>query len=177
MKRLSLLSLAALAVSGIAACGEEDFAIISPTIAHQQLTAALTGAAERPTPVTTSASGQFTAQIRDTSTIGSKRDSLAVIRFEILVSNIDSVTAAHIHAGGPNDVGPIMVSLFGSVTPTAVGLTGVLRQADVSRASTFTAPFTMDSVLTRIRAGTSYVNVHTRRNPGGEIRGQVAVTP
>jgi hypothetical protein len=39
--------------------------------------------------------------------------------------------------------------------------------------STFSGAFTYDSLLTRIRAGTTYLNVHTRRNGGGEVRGQV----
>jgi hypothetical protein len=33
--------------------------------------------------------------------------------------------------------------------------------------------FTFDSLKTRIRAGTTYLNLHTRRNGGGEIRVQV----
>jgi hypothetical protein len=33
--------------------------------------------------------------------------------------------------------------------------------------------FTFDSLMTRLNNGTAYVNVHTRRNPGGEIRGQI----
>ena len=30
--------------------------------------------------------------------------------------------------------------------------------------------------VAKIEAGSAYVNVHTQKNPGGEIRGQVKVT-
>ena len=33
---------------------------------------------------------------------------------------------------------------------------------------------TMDSLLVLLRTGNAYVNVHTRVNLGGEIRGQVS---
>jgi hypothetical protein len=51
---------------------------------------------------------------------------------------------------------------------------GPFRSAVVTRQATFTGVFTFDSLLTRIRAGTTYINVHTRKFPGGEIRGQVS---
>ncbi|MFN7458542.1 MAG: CHRD domain-containing protein [Gemmatimonas sp.] len=35
------------------------------------------------------------------------------------------------------------------------------------------APLTTHSEITRMRAGSTYLNIHTRRNPGGELRGQV----
>lgn len=132
----------------------------------------LTGAAERPQPVTTSAEGSFVAAARDTATIAGKKDSLAVVRFALNVRNISAVTAAHIHAGGANDAGPVIVFLFSGPT-TGSGFSGELASGEIRRTSSFTAPFTLDSLLTRMRNGTAYVNVHTSANPGGEIRGQI----
>lgn len=132
----------------------------------------LSGAAERPQPVTTAASGTFLAAVGDTATVAGKKDSLAVLRFSLIVQNIDAATAAHIHAGGPDDAGPVMVFLFSGPT-TGSGFTGELSNGQITRSSSFTAPFTLDSVLARMRNGTAYVNVHTTANPPGEIRGQV----
>jgi len=132
----------------------------------------LTGAAERPTPVTTSAGGSFIAAVRDTATVGGKKDSLAVIKFSLNVTNINAATAAHIHAGGPSVAGPVMVFLFSGPT-TSNNVTRELANAEIRRTSAFTAPLTLDSVLARMRNGTAYVNVHTSTNPSGEIRGQI----
>src|SRR5687768_1085699 len=146
------------------ACSD-NFPSLSALAPEKQFFAAtLSGAAERPSPVTTPASGSAEITILDSNTV----------RVETLVASIDSMTQAHIHAGDANTAGPVMVFLFGPVTGTRTGVTGVLTLRDITRGVTpFTAPFTFDSLLTRIRAGTAYVNVHTRRNPGGEIRGQV----
>jgi hypothetical protein len=65
-----------------------------------------------------------------------------------------------------------MVFLFNGPT-TGNGYSGILASAEITRASAFQGVFTMDSVLTRMRNGTAYVNVHTTANPGGEIRGQI----
>ena len=35
---------------------------------------------------------------------------------------------------------------------------------------------TIDDVIQAISAGAAYVNIHTSQNPGGEIRGQLAVS-
>lgn len=140
----------------------------------QLFNADLTGSAERPNPVTTAADGLFLAAARDTATIAGKKDSLAVLVFSINVRNISAATAAHIHAGGLDVAGPVMVTLFSGPT-TGNGFTGLLSSGEISRATSFTAPFTLDSVLTRMRNGTAYVNVHTTANPSGEIRGQIQV--
>jgi hypothetical protein len=64
--------------------------------------------------------------------------------------------AAHVHTGRPGKAGGVMVPLCG---PCRSGQRG-------------TAAITHAQLRT-IRAGRTYVNVHTARNAAGEIRGQV----
>ena len=64
--------------------------------------------------------------------------------------------AAHIHLGKPGKAGGVMFALCG---PCKNGQRGV---ATITHAQ-----------LRTIRSGGTYVNVHTARNAGGEIRGQV----
>ena len=64
--------------------------------------------------------------------------------------------AAHVHMGKPGVAGPIAVALCG---PCRSGQRGSAKV----NARTVTA----------LLAGRAYVNVHTTKNPGGEIRGQV----
>lgn len=169
MRTVKRLSIGLLVLGAAGACGDVS---TSPRRDEFFVVPNLTGTAERPNPVTTTASGTFFAAARDTATIAGKRDSLTVLRFALGVSNINAATAAHIHAGGPNEAGPVIILLFGGPT-TGNAFTGELSRGDITRSSTFTAPFTFDSLLTRMRNGTAYVNVHTTANPGGEIRGQI----
>jgi len=157
-----------------AAC-EDDDDPVSPTVVLERFSATLTGAAERPTPVTTTATGEFKVEVRDTGTVAGKRDTLAIVRYQLTAQNITNATVAHIHAGDANTAGPIMVFLYGG--PTISGsFSGVLAQAEITRRSRFTPPFTFDSVMTRMRNGTAYANVHTTQNGAGEIRGQINST-
>lgn len=148
-------------VASVLACGDEDFT--PPT--REQYVVALTGLNERPNPVTTTASGSATVTVTADS-----------IEWALYVSGIDSVTQGHFHAGDANSAGPVMFFVFNSVqAPTGRGVTGLLSSGVIRRTgSTFSGAFTYDSLLNRIRAGTTYLNVHTRRNAPGEIRGQVA---
>src|SRR5687768_12741128 len=122
-------------VAGSLTCSDDG---VSPRFTEFFSVAALTGAAERPNPVTTAASGDFIAEVRDTATVAGKRDSLAVIRFELFVQNINAATMAHIHAGDANTAGPVMVFLFNGPT-TGTGYTGILSSADITRRSAFNA--------------------------------------
>lgn len=154
-----------------AACDAPEYDVLSPDpTTRENFRASLTGAAERPTAVTTTATGSFGAQIRDLTATGGS------IRIELLVSGIDSVTDAHIHAGDANTAGAIIATLFGPSAGTAQGITGVLSQRDITRTTVLAAGFTFDNLVTRLRNGTAYVNVHTKRFPNGEIRGQIAAS-
>ena len=65
--------------------------------------------------------------------------------------------AAHIHSGVRGKAGPVIVPLC---APCRSGARG---RATVGA-----------SVLNALEAGGTYVNVHTRKNPLGEIRGQIS---
>ena len=68
--------------------------------------------------------------------------------------------AAHIHGGARGKAGPVIVPLC---APCRSGRAG---RATVSA-----------SVLNALESGRTYVNVHTLKNPAGEIRGQLAAVP
>jgi len=67
-----------------------------------------------------------------------------------------SATSAHIHLGRTGVSGPVAVPLCGPCTSGAHGV--VTLKASVASA---------------LAKGTAYANVHTAKNPAGEIRGQV----
>ena len=162
IRRLPTSALLAVALLGAAACDDDDDSVSPP--ATTTFRATLTGAAERPTPVTTTASG--------TSTLTLRSDTLT---YRVDVAAINAVTAAHIHVGGPEVAGPIIVGLFNGPA-TASPFTGTLTSGVITRTTAFTSTtIGFDSLLVLMRNGNAYVNVHTTARPAGEIRGQVVV--
>jgi hypothetical protein len=97
------------------------------------------------------------------------------LHFRLEVHNITGVFASHIHLNGAGVNGPVVVFLFSSATPTGT-VNGLLSQGTITGAN-LTGPLaghSLDELLTDIRSGDAYVNVHTLPNhPGGEIRGQI----
>jgi len=133
---------------------KDDVGLTSIPDPPERFIALLSGANE-PTPIATAAQGFATFTLEGTNSL----------IYRITLSNIDSATRAHIHAGPAGVNGGIMVTLFDAPSaPTALDFSGTLIEDTVD---------VVDSVLTRMRGGTAYVNVHTRVNGGGEIRGQV----
>jgi hypothetical protein len=139
----------------------------------------LTGAEEVP-PVDTRAQGQAVFRV---SADGSSVD------FRLIASNIDNVTQAHIHCGASGTNGPVRMWLYPVIGPTgAQGPNASGPQNGVLASGTFhpAGIFCPDGtpLLDAMRAGLTYVNVHTNDGvppgntgpgdfPGGEIRGQL----
>lgn len=127
------------------------------------LQADLSGANEVP-PRGTAAQGAAGLQVDGTT-----------VHYSIEVHAISAVTGAHIHSGAAGVNGPIRISLYPgpgvnfSSTPTG-NVDGVLIQGSFT-ASQVTG-ITFDQLLSEMRAGTAYANVHTSQFPGGEVRGQ-----
>jgi hypothetical protein len=110
----------------------------------QQVT--LSGASEVP-PVTTTAAGTATVTVKDDR-------SVAVA---VTVSGM-TPTASHIHEGAAGANGPVIVPFT--------------KTGDNTFASAPDAKLT-DAQYAAYKAGNLYVNVHSAKNPGGEIRGQI----
>lgn len=106
----------------------------------------LSGENEVP-PVQTSASGTGRVSVDDDCSVSGM----------IEVSDMRP-TAAHIHTGGPRENGPVAVP-FNKVSDTTFRLPeGAKLSPTQCRA---------------YKAGRTYLNVHTKQNPGGEIRAQL----
>jgi hypothetical protein len=116
----------------------------------------LRAAQERPKPKGKlgKAKGTFSATVTRTGTNG-------VITWRLTFSKLSGrAIAAHIHSGARGKAGPVIVPLC---APCRSGARG---RATVSA-----------SVLNALESGASYVNVHTKKNPAGEIRGQLPAVP
>ena len=91
--------------------------------------------------------------------------------YSVNASNIQGVTAGHIHSGGQGENGPIVVTLFKNDSPTnEVSETGSIT---VDKLEGPMAGKQLTDLVTAMRNGEIYVNIHTEQNPNGEIRGQI----
>ena len=124
--------------------------------------AALSGAKERPTPVLSTATGSSTFEVL----------TGGAVRYNVSVAGLAGATMAHIHTAVADSAGPIAVTLFTSTTPTGT-LTGTLASGSFAAANIQLPGVSMDSLLSLMRRGRTYVNVHTATNPLGEIRAQI----
>jgi hypothetical protein len=121
-------------------------------------------------------------------------DDGSSVDFRLIASNIDNVIMSHIHCGRPGQNGPIRMWLYPVIGPTgAPGPNGSGPHNGVLASGTFhpagvicpaSAVGRDMPLLDAIRAGLTYVNVHTNDGvdgvntgpgdfPGGEIRGQL----
>jgi hypothetical protein len=84
-----------------------------------------------------------------------------VLAWQVTFSNLSGpVTRAHIHLGNAGVAGPMLIPLCEPCTSGQRGTVHVTaKQAQV------------------LLNNATYVNIHTARNPNGEVRGQLSVSP
>ena len=156
------------------------FVILAPPMgaAAETVQTDLTGYEETPLTLSTPASGEFKAKITE----GTR------IEYELSYRDTEStVTQAHIHLGRPAITGGIVLFLCTNLgnapatvptpqacPPAPATITGALTAADVvAQAPQGVAGGEFAEVVRAIRAGATYVNVHTTGRQGGEVRGQL----
>jgi CHRD domain len=146
LKTLGVVAIGgALFVAGIAvaAAGDDSYKLTSNLKARFEV--------PKPQGVPTGATGLFTGTATELS------NDRARLRWRMTFSKLSGrATAAHIHAGRVGKAGGVLVALCG---PCRNGQRGT---ASMTHAQ-----------LRMIRAGRTYVNIHTAKNPAGEIRGQL----
>jgi CHRD domain-containing protein len=136
-----------LAVGAVAALVVTAISSARPAAGHFRISATLTAGQEIPKQVVKnqSAHGSFTGTLTGTS-----------LKWKLTFAKLTGhATAAHIHLGAMGKSGNVIVPLC---TPCTSGQTGT---------ATISA-----SLLKKIQGHLTYVNVHTGKNPAGEIRGQ-----
>lgn len=106
--------------------------------------------------------------------------------YRLIASNIENVVASHIHIGPAGSNGPVVAFLYGPAAPGGGRTSGVLAEGTITDAD-LVGPLAgqdLDDLVAAMRAGNTYVNVHTNDGdntpnegpgdfPGGEIRGQI----
>jgi hypothetical protein len=91
--------------------------------------------------------------------------------YSVNATNIQGVTAGHIHSGKQGENGPIVVTLFKNESPTnEVSETGSITADKLEGPM---AGKQLTDLVTAMSNGTTYVNIHTEQNPNGAIRGQL----
>jgi hypothetical protein len=133
--------------------------------------ARLVGGEETPA-IFTPATGDFSARIVD----GGTR-----IEFTVSWSNLTgNPSVAHIHIGQRSVAGAVSFFFCGGggkpacPASTSGSISGSAVAADVlGPTAQGVDPGNLAAVITMMRAGLTYANVHTPAHPGGEIRGQV----
>ena len=144
MRRPFPLVAAALAAVGLFVAG---LGLAASGSTPTKLSARLVARSETPRPKGASrASGLFTATLSGSS-----------LSWRLTFSRLTGkALAAHVHLGRPGVAGPVVVPLC---APCASGVHGTKKVTAKVRSA--------------LLSGGAYVNVHTAKNPGGEIRGQV----
>jgi len=171
LHRLLLAVFAALLLLGSSTLSKQHQS--KPKKSHEaeakNVSAHLIGFNEVPANVTP-ASGDFSATIDETA---------QTIAFTLTFSGLEgTTTASHIHVGQPDVAGGVSAFLCGGgskpACPASGTVTGTIVASDViGPVPQGIDPGQFDKLVQAIEAGKAYVNVHSSRFPGGEIRGQI----
>ena len=143
--------------------------------ADDKIRARLMGFQEVPV-VSTEASGTLEAVISPNGD---------AIDYDITYTGIQgTVTQSHMHVGQRSVNGGVVLWVCGTTgtagpagTPTCTSpnghFAGTWMAANVQTVATQQLGGNIEEVITAIRAGKAYMNVHSNLSPGGEIRGQI----
>jgi hypothetical protein len=174
MRRRAIAALAAVGALAVVAVG--SYALAGPGKSNVKADR-LSGYLEVPS-VSSGASGEFKARITDS----------AAIEYELSYSGLEgAVQQAHIHFGQRSVNGGITVFLCTNLgngpagtqaCPQSGRITGTIQAAHVLNtvfggAAQGIGAGELAELIAAIRAGRTYVNVHSEPFPGGEVRGQI----
>jgi hypothetical protein len=148
MRRILALALAALVAIAVPALA-----------ASSKYKATLNGKSEVPK-TTSKATGSATF------TVASNGKS---IKYTLKASKLTGgAQAAHIHFGKAGKAGPVIIPICAK--PCTLPKSGTLTSKQFTKAPGVAS---FAAAIKALKAGNTYVNIHTKANPAGEIRGQI----
>lgn len=136
------------------------------------------------------ATGELEIPLRDTDARGYALLRLSrdgeELDYLLVTTRIENVVQAHIHRGAPTANGPVVAFLYGLVPPGGGRENGILSKGTIT-SEDLVGPLAgqpLSALVGAMRAGNTYVNVHTDDGveptntgpgdfPGGEIRGNI----
>ena len=137
------------------------FSVIQQQVLGQEVfTAELSGADELP-PVNTDANGTITVQ-------GNNQG----LNYQLALSDIKNVTAAHIHFGNDKENGKVVVTLLETENPSGLEMETLGGNFTDENVHGPLAGLPLDQLIGFMGNG-RYVNVHSTEFPLGVIRGQI----
>ncbi len=149
----------------------QDEAALKKAGMKMNFRAHLSGDQEVP-PAETNATGQAIFQL--------SKDGMS-LSYKLIVANIENVRMAHIHLAPAGVNGGVVAWLYPSSAPPVLiegKVNGVLAEGVITEADVVGALAPEDepfkALIAAIKAGNTYVNVHTTAYGGGEIRGQIS---
>jgi hypothetical protein len=172
MRQIMYFGLIIFALVFFAGCGKQKKKQTPQSLTKENAnyTADLTGTNEVPDTVSTLAKG---VAIFKLSGDGTK------LQYKLTVSDIDSVTMAHIHKGSADENGPILVWLYPVAGPPPQVMpgpvNGIIAEGQITTAK-LNGPLSGKKVADLKKLmdeDSTYVQVHTKKYPEGQIRGQI----
>lgn len=130
-------------------------------LGQEVFTAELSGDNELP-PVNTEANGTITIQGNNQS-----------LNYQLALSDMTNVTAAHIRFGNEDENGKVVVSLLKSDSPAGLEVESVGGNFTAEDVQGPLAELPLEQLIGFMGNGSTYVNVHSTDLPLGEIRGQI----
>jgi hypothetical protein len=148
MRKVLALALAALVAIAVPALA-----------ASSKYKATLNGKQEKPT-------SDSKATGSATFTVASNGKS---IKYTLKASKLSgSPQAAHVHFGKPGVAGPVVVNICAK--PCKLPKSGTLTSKQFAKAP---GVANFAAAVKAVKNGQAYVNIHTKKYPAGEIRGQI----
>lgn len=93
------------------------------------------------------------------------------LEFTISVKGLSGApTAAHVHVGAPGVKGP---HVYDIALKAGAGTKGVIAKGEIDLTKDVMPGVSGDSLSALLKTGNAYVNVHTKKFPDGETRGQL----
>ena len=96
------------------------------------------------------------------------------LSYNVMVSDIENVTAAHIHMGKMGKNGPPVASIDTKGKKTGK-FSGTIAEGKITEKELMGSLMgkNVKDLVKQIKMGNAYLNVHTDKYPDGEIRGQI----